>query len=200
MTDLVIEVQFLVGAAFLARTDRPDRIEWPPHPDRLFRAITAARNRRLDVPRSTYRREQHALEWLERLSTPRVAAPQAFLRSAVTSYVPVNDIGWNRGSQPRFHPAVIPDDDMPLIYLWRPAPGIERHGTTLDIMLAEVTYLGSSHSLVAVRRRTTCPAMLFWQGPLRVPYPGRLAELERGWRRGYRVLPSRVLSDSDDHA
>ncbi|NNM85514.1 MAG: type I-U CRISPR-associated protein Cas5/Cas6 [Phycisphaerales bacterium] len=60
--------------------------EWPPHPDRVFMALAAAH-----FETEGDEDERHALEWLQSLPAPALAATEAYYRDIVTSYVPVND-------------------------------------------------------------------------------------------------------------
>lgn len=83
---LVLGIRYLLGWSMAADQTR-ERAEWPPHPDRVFMALAAAyfEGDRLEGERA-------ALEWLEGLDPPGIAAGEAFAREVVTSYVPVNDI------------------------------------------------------------------------------------------------------------
>lgn len=86
-------VHYLNGWA-MASADgaRKERAEWPPHPDRVFMAMSAAW-----FETGQDEQEKDALEWLERLPPPDIAATDAEIRcelksgAPVTSYVPVND-------------------------------------------------------------------------------------------------------------
>lgn len=61
--------------------------EWPPHPARLFSAMTAAWAY-ADEPDQA---EHEALEWLERQQPPDIACGAEGRRAVVTHFVPVND-------------------------------------------------------------------------------------------------------------
>ena len=63
------------------------RPEWPPHPQRLFSALVAIWAD-ADEPDPL---EREALEWFETLAAPEIRCSAAFTRSAVISFVPVND-------------------------------------------------------------------------------------------------------------
>ena len=54
---------------------RKERAEWPPHPDRVFMAMSAAWFETGQVDR-----EKDALEWLEKLPPPEIAATDAEFR------------------------------------------------------------------------------------------------------------------------
>jgi len=62
------------------------RVEWPPHPARVFMALVAAHYQTgADAP------EREALLWLEKQPPPEIHAPEASPCAVVTQYVPVND-------------------------------------------------------------------------------------------------------------
>ena len=65
---------------------RKQRAEWPPHPDRIFMALAAAW-----FETGEDATEGQALSWLETLPPPAIAASDAYIRTPVVSYVPVND-------------------------------------------------------------------------------------------------------------
>ena len=62
--------------------------EWPPAPARLFQALLAGAARGAAVPRAV----QEALDWLETLPPPVIAAPQGTPGQGHTRYVPNNDL------------------------------------------------------------------------------------------------------------
>ena len=90
-------IRYLNGWSMAAADGaRKERAEWPPHPDRIFMALAAAwfetcGDSHKD-PDDEYRREGEALRWLETLPPPAIAASDATTRTAVVSYVPVNDV------------------------------------------------------------------------------------------------------------
>ena len=62
--------------------------EWPPAPARLFQALLAGAARGVTVPV----RAQAALDWLQTLPPPVIAAPRGTPGQAYLSYVPNNDL------------------------------------------------------------------------------------------------------------
>ena len=81
-------IRYLNGWAMAASDGaRKERAEWPPHPDRVFMALAAAW---FETGKDA--EEGAALRWLEGLPPPAIAASDASRRSAIVSYVPVNDI------------------------------------------------------------------------------------------------------------
>ena len=89
-----IEVNFLTGRYVATHHNDRQKGEWPPHPARLFSALVAAWAEDGRDPA-----ERGALEWLEALGPPAIAASAAVPRSVVSHFVPVNDasivnVGW----------------------------------------------------------------------------------------------------------
>lgn len=82
-----IEVNFLTGRFVATSHNDRRQPEWPPHPARLFSAIVATWADS-DDPDPT---ERVALEWLETLGPPSIAASHAVPRKVVSHFVPVND-------------------------------------------------------------------------------------------------------------
>ena len=82
-----IEVHFLTGR-YVATSHNDRRVgEWPPHPARLFSAMVAAWAEAEEPDPE----ERSALEWLEGLESPAIAASDAVPRRTVSHFVPVND-------------------------------------------------------------------------------------------------------------
>lgn len=88
-----IEVNFLTGR-YVATSHYDRRLpEWPPHPARLFSAMTAEwAVSRDSAEREAFSAEREALEWLEAQPPPSIAASDENPRKVVSHYVPVNDI------------------------------------------------------------------------------------------------------------
>lgn len=84
---LAIEVQFLTGRYVATAHDDRFGPEWPPHPARLFSAMTHA----WATAEEPDDAEREILQVFERLGPPRIAAPEKADRVVVTHYVPVND-------------------------------------------------------------------------------------------------------------
>lgn len=83
-----IEVNFLTGRYVATCHNDRRQPEWPPHPARLFSALVATWADS-DPPSSA---ERDALEWLEDLGPPDIAASAtAVPRRVVSHFVPVND-------------------------------------------------------------------------------------------------------------
>jgi CRISPR-associated protein Csb2 len=184
---------------------RKELAEWPPHPDRVFMALAAA-HFETDEDASA----RAALEWLEALPPPELAASEATTRTTVTSYVPVNDtkVGKNpavsddlgklknaglgvvpefRSRQARGFPVVIPRD--PTVHVTWPGEVPAEHRVVLESLCRKVTHVGHSASLVQMWVEDSPPASTWQPEPtfaerrLRISGPGRLVELERRMNR-----------------
>lgn len=185
---LVVEVSFPGGRCYTASSHAPEAPEWPPHPARLYSALVAAAGhgaRGIDAKRP-------ALEWLEQQAPPVIHAPSANCQTAPTSYVPPADHNTQqkvvehplyRSRKPREFPVAYPLGPPVVRYGWDTEIP-ESVLATLDDLCAQMTHLGTSHSMVVARA---------YQGPmpnptlepgaegddyLRIVVPGRLRELE----------------------
>lgn len=94
---LAVQVELLTGRYVATRFNDRDRAEWPPHPARVFSAAVAAWAD-ADEPDE---RERAALRWWEQQGDPSVTCSwgddECSERTAVTHYVPVNDVQLLRG-------------------------------------------------------------------------------------------------------
>lgn len=161
-----IHIRYLTDRCVAARVDARERPEWPPHPGRLFMALAAAY---FETDQEPHVKEDQrvALEWLSCQPAPRIHAVEAFERTAVTCYVPVNDAplpnlamlqsapGMPRSRQSRAFPTVIPDHggtagatNADVTFEWfgsvPPGPVV----TALDQLCQNVIRIGHSSSLV----------------------------------------------------
>lgn len=214
-----LEVEFLTGRAVATERHKREEAEWPPHPGRLFSALVDAAFQAVSDDGSELPGDvRKALEWLERLPPPALAAGPAQRRDVVQAFVPVNDAGApdvkpgkapsagqiadalavlpdGRGKQPRFFPTVVPDSSL-VHFVWEHAPGAEvaAHRPALERVAEYVTYLGHSSSLVRLAVCDTHGPITYRPDPngrhtLRVPGRGRLADLISHYRRGARPSP-----------
>jgi CRISPR-associated protein Csb2 len=177
-------VSYLVGRVYSARFedgDLKDEPEWPPHPSRLFSALTSAWGEG-----GAEEELRGALEWLERQPAPRILAGPHTVRKLVQAFVPVNDSKTVPEDRPRkgrvFPSATLTYPDVYFIWDAAPEAGI-RDG--LDRILQRTSALGHSSSLVSVEMADAVDAaeLTEWQPDaakgdrMRIPYPGRLKEL-----------------------
>ena len=89
-----LTVELLTGRYVATAYNDRDRVEWPPHPARLFSALVATWGDG-DPLDDASRRERDALEWLEQLPAPDLLADPleaAGIRKVVPTFVPVNDV------------------------------------------------------------------------------------------------------------
>ena len=209
-------IRYLNGWSMAAADGaRKERAEWPPHPDRIFMALAAAwfetcGDSHKD-PDDEYRREGEALRWLETLPSPAIAASDATTRTAVVSYVPVNDVRVGskmptdatlkklkdagltqlpeyRSRQPRGFPLAVPHD--PTVHLIWPEAELGAHRDPLGRLTTKVTHVGHSASLVQAWLEENSDITAAWEPTegiakhrLRVPSAGRLDGLIRACNR-----------------
>jgi CRISPR-associated protein Csb2 len=183
---LAIAWQYLSGRA--VATDPTDRqaAEWPPHPDRVFQALVAAWGERGCSPA-----ERDALEWLETLGPPLLAAPDESLgavsrTTVTTAYVPVNDTASplkgsgkklktsqpiqdtaiGRDRQPRCFPSLhVGDTTCALV--WPEAQASHQVRADLATLCAAVTHIGHPSSMARLWLADAPPP------PAWVPVTGR---------------------------
>lgn len=168
-------LHYLSGWAMAAADGAKKEVaEWPPHPDRVFMALAASYFETEDGDKAA---ERAALEWLEGLPPPLLAASGAEPRRVVTHYVPVNDPGLGgkkkiaelatapsvklnalkdaglgqlpefRSRQPRTFPVVVPHN--PVVHLiWPDATPPQHCLEALRQLCRKVTHVGHSASLV----------------------------------------------------
>ncbi|HEY4238647.1 MAG TPA: type I-U CRISPR-associated protein Csb2 [Kofleriaceae bacterium] len=94
---LAIGIELLRGVYVATAYNDRARVEWPPHPARLFSALVAT------WAEDEAAAERAALEWLERQPAPELlASPTATTRgrSAATVFVPVNDASFVAPADP----------------------------------------------------------------------------------------------------
>lgn len=87
---LTVQVELLTGRYVATRFNNRNRVEWPPHPARLFSAAVAIWAD-ADEPDPA---ERSALVWWEEQGSPQITCSWGrdwSERAAVTHYVPVND-------------------------------------------------------------------------------------------------------------
>ena len=85
---LVLECHFLARRYAATRFNDRRRTEWPPHPARVFSALTDA----LYAEGTPQEGEREALRWLAAASPPEIYASHADTRLQEIVYVPTNDV------------------------------------------------------------------------------------------------------------
>jgi CRISPR-associated protein Csb2 len=196
---LALRVTYLTGRVYSAEFEDGDlksQPEWPPHPSRLLSAIVAAWGDSGAEPEL-----RPVLEWLERQGPPEVHAGEITVRKVVQAYVPVNDNSKLPDERPRkgrtFPSGTLTHPDVYFVWNQEPDAGV-RSG--LQLLLQRTSSLGHSASLVSAELETGVPViegLNVWKpaadgkARLRIPYGGRVAELEAQFER-FRRDPSKV--------
>ena len=138
--------------------------DWPPAPARLFQALLAGAARGATVPSAV----EEALDWLETLPPPAIAAPRGIPGQGYTAFVPNNDLDaeLSKRETPRLDDAVAAirvgkhirpilfDGDIPLLYHWsiddaddravtlcKASAGLYRLGRGVDMAWAEAAVI-----------------------------------------------------------
>lgn len=149
---LTLGIRYLHGVAVASHGEH-NRVEWPPHPARVFMAMVAAH-----YQTGADRAERIALEWLEQQSAPEIHAPEVEPGCVVKQYVPVNDKAGPAKAQIQSLPltrhridrtfarASLASDIVALH--WPDATPLEATRTALAALCAKVTRIGHSSSLV----------------------------------------------------
>ncbi len=200
---LQLRIGFPSGRYFGASVDDPREPEWPPHPSRIFSALVAAAYAGGRQPTDAQR---IALQRLESLPPPTLAFPDADIRPAPDSFVPVNDLKSRVDSaklkslgvllpnrQARQFPAAFLLGEPEVTLQW-PVELAAEDIAALDSIAAMLTHVGTSHSLATASFSRGACGVPRWtpQGDgghyLRVPRSGRLEELDRLVTRGHGTL------------
>lgn len=84
---LSLEIRLLTGRYAAATVRDAGKAEWPPHPARVYSALTAALHDEPNPPAD----EILALEWLAECGAPDIIASSATERALGNVYVPTND-------------------------------------------------------------------------------------------------------------
>lgn len=192
-----IGIRYLCGWAMATHPSDRDRPEWPPHPDRVFMALAAAHFETDGGP------DEYAA--LRSLSSsplgPGLHAAPRHPRQTVTTFVPVNDesspiskkggaimpsgsMPIGRDRQPRSFPVAVPEEDT-VFMVWPLLELSDEARKALAGLCGKVSALGHSASMVQMWTEDNPPepnlAPTDRPGAptrLRVPWPGRLEELE----------------------
>lgn len=150
---LALGIRYLTGRVVASDVADRRRVEWPPHPGRVFMALAAAH---FETGHDATERE--ALEWLEAQPAPQIHSPGHLERPVVTHYVPVNDkagpskaalqssVGLTRTRQPRTFAQAWLENDTAYLVWPETQPG--SHFGTLERLCGKVTRIGHSTSLV----------------------------------------------------
>ncbi|MGH8644131.1 MAG: type I-G CRISPR-associated protein Csb2 [Gammaproteobacteria bacterium] len=156
---LAFGIRYLNGFVAAAEPDNRERVEWPPHPGRIFMALAATH-----FQTGADTAERAALLWLEgverggEISAPAIAAQEATHRAIVKHYVPVNDkagpskallhsLPLTRDRQDRVFARAWLEDDRVYMH-WPHLDPPAHHRNALAGLCYKVTRIGHPSSLV----------------------------------------------------
>lgn len=197
---LSVEFLGLYGAADVTARKK---VEWPPHPDRLYQALVDAA-----LPE-----DRPALVWIEQQAAPDVDCGSAvalqwgadgctFVPTNYPIKSPTDALPEFRNKQARQFPMAVTDG--PVSYVWHADPPASVF-ESLHRTVARVTHLGRSDSLAMLALepgQTPCRWIARDNGTIamRVPRQGRLQQLDLAFANGQRSpIASQVrYSNSDD--
>ncbi|MEH1016869.1 type I-U CRISPR-associated protein Csb2 [Micromonospora sp. CPCC 206060] len=188
--------------------DEATRVEWPPHPARLFCALVASAEHDAEVDARAYTADDVALRWLEGAGPPSVmAVPPSLVETSIRSgYVVTNatesrsgSTNWpGRTNRASTRVGALPTDEH-VAYIWPDAQADDGILWRLAKLARRVPYIGRSTSsaevvisdeMVAARESwvTYRPTRLGTPGAisLRVPYPGYTDQLRAAYAEGQR--------------
>lgn len=156
---LVLALRYLNGFVAAAEPDSLERVEWPPHPGRVFMALAAAH-----FATAGDENERRVLQWLASLPPPLLRTPNVSQRALVTHYVPVNDKAGEptrpptaiiqsapqlaRDRQPRTFARGWLEGDDTVLLVWPDVSPDDETRAVLDLLCRKVTRVGHSTSLV----------------------------------------------------
>jgi CRISPR-associated protein Csb2 len=223
---LALGIRYLNGFAVAANPYDRARVEWPPHPGRVFMALAAAY-----FQANGSDCERVALEWLERQDAPLMHVPDVQTSRAVTQFVPVNPRladerkarnkereegkkpppplqsapGIIRSRQPRTFARGQLEDDTVWLMWPEVEPSIEIR-EALAALSAKVTRIGHSSSLVQMwiddssrlRMPNWVPNEDISVMRLRIPVPGTLEDLEKCFSASSNELYADLLIAAED--
>jgi CRISPR-associated protein Csb2 len=161
---LTLGIRYLQGVAVGSHGGH-GRVEWPPHPARVFMAMVAAH-----YQTGAEAAERAVLEWLEKQCAPEIHAPDAEPCLVVTQFVPVNDKAGPAKSQMHSLPltrhridrvfarASLASDTVMLH--WPDAKPTQPLLDALAALCGKVTRVGHSSSLVQMWVAESIPAGL----------------------------------------
>jgi CRISPR-associated protein Csb2 len=180
--------------------------EWPPSAARLFQALVAgvARGENLSA------REAEALQWLEGLNAPVIAAPSAYAGQGFKNFVPNNDLDAVGGDPSRINEIRVGkiirprtfDVAVRLVYAWTFAPSAdaERHAHAICEIAGNLYQLGRGIDMAwaqgAILEESNSDTWLREQGGIQwrpngggdgallsCPHPGSLASLTKRFKK-----------------
>ena len=202
---LLIAVRFHEGRYHGQADGFDDDHGWPPSPGRLFQALVAGAARGATL----HAEDQRALEWLEGLDPPRIAAPAIRHGRAVKRFVPNNDLDSVGGDPARvgeirvgkqWRPCFF-DQGIPILFAWRFESGaaeaericaistrLYQLGRGIDMAWASGRVLDEREAEVALASHPGALRTPGGAGTTATPCPGTLASLVQKYRRNREKL------------
>ena len=197
---LLIAVRFHEGR-YHGQADRFDgESGWPPSPGRLFQALVAGAARGATLQPD----DRCALEWLEGLTPPRIAAPAVRRGRAVRRFVPNNDLDSVGGDPARvgeirvgkqWRPCFF-DPDVPVLFVWSFDSGaaeaaricsiatrLYQLGRGIDMAWASGQVLDEDEAESALASHPGVLRTPGGAGLTATPHPGTLASLAQRFQR-----------------
>ena len=197
---LLIAVRFHQGR-YHGQGDRFDEQGgWPPSPARLYQALVAGAARGATVQPE----DRRALEWLERLGPPRIAAPAVRRGRGTRLFVPNNDLDSVRGDPARvgeirvgkqWRPCFF-DSAVPVLFAWRFDSGVGEAqricdvatrlyqlGRGIDMAWATARVLDDDEAEAALASHPGVLRTPGGTGMTPVPHPGTFASLAERFQR-----------------
>ena len=202
---LLITVRFHEGR-YHGQADRfDDEDGWPPSPGRLFQALVAGAARGAALRPE----DRRALEWLEGLDPPRIAAPAIRRGQAVRRFVPNNDLDSVGGDPARigeirvgkqWRPCFF-DLEIPVLFVWRFESGaaeaarvcsiatrLYQLGRGIDMAWASGRVLDEHEAEAALASHPGALRTPGGAGMTATPHPGTLASLAQRFHRNREKL------------
>jgi CRISPR-associated protein Csb2 len=188
---LAIEIEYLTGRAVATDYGERSQPEWPPHPQRLFSALVACH-----AESHLGASSEKALRWLETQAPPALQVDlEPGKRQVLSHWVPVNDESLSskdfnlqhildrRMKQERYFPSVLPSDSR-VVFQWSDAEPSSDVRDALQALVARLTYLGHSSSMIraCLLNEANTPTLVpnpLGEYELRVPGPGRFDRLQQ---------------------
>ena len=197
---LLIAVRFHEGRYHGQAEEFGDEDGWPPSPGRLFQALVAGAARGATLQPE----DRRALEWLEILDPPRIAAPAVRRGRAVRRFVPNNDLDSVGGDPARvgeirvgkqWRPCFF-DPDVPILFVWNFDSGtadavricsiatrLYQLGRGIDMAWASGQILNEDEAESTLASHPGGLRIPRGAGMTATPHPGTLASLAQRFQR-----------------
>lgn len=207
-----ITIDYLTGVCYAngRAAGRPDVPEWPPHPDRLFQALVASSTEHHHdalrwiasqlapaiiaseaQSRTTLSMYSPANDRLpdRRQVTQKKKGNELAPYTSISAAYRVDRIHTMRQRAERRIASTVPDEPR-VTFVWQSTPPDDVRASVVDL-LSRVQYLGASESMVhaTLDDKPTTPTWIpteVGEIQIRVPYEGRLDDLQAAYSEGRR--------------